>query len=86
MYDTCTGRQSMATQPVLQRIIQGCSRLLLVVGAAVFLVGGKFFYEIKHVNFIASETGGIIGGVLLMLLGAGIAIAGKSAGPEKHPD
>jgi hypothetical protein len=73
-------------QPVLQRIIRGCSRILLVVGAAVFLVGGKFFYEIKHVNFLVSETVGILGGVLLMLLGAGIAIAGKSAGPEKHPD
>jgi hypothetical protein len=56
------------------------------VGAAVFLVGGKFFYEIKHVNFLVSETVGILGGVLLMLLGAGIAIAGKSAGPEKHSD
>ena len=73
-------------QPVLQRIIQGCSRLLLVVGVAVFLVGGKFFYEIKHVNFVVSETGGILGGLLLMLLGAGLAIAGKSAGPEKDSD
>ena len=71
-------------QPVLKRIIRGCSRLLLVVGAAVFLVGGKFLYEIKHANFLVSETVGILGGVLLMLLGAAMAIAGKSS--EQHSD
>ena len=73
-------------QPMPQRIIRVCSRLLLAVGAAIFLVGGKFFYEIKHVNFLFSETVGILGGVILMLLGAGIALAGKSAGPEKQSD
>jgi hypothetical protein len=73
-------------QPVLQRIIRGCSRLLLLVGAAVFFVGGKFLYEIKHVSFLVSEVVGILGGVLLMLLGAGIAIAGKTRRPEKHLD
>jgi hypothetical protein len=64
-------------QPILQRIIRGCSRLLLLVGAVVFLVGGKFLYEIKHVNFLVSETIGIVGGVLLMLMGAGIEIRNK---------
>jgi hypothetical protein len=57
----------------LQSIIQGCSRVLLVLGAAVFLIGGKFLYEIKHVTFWAAEAICIFGGVLLMLLGAGIA-------------
>ena len=65
-------------QPVRQTIIRACSNLLLWTGAAVFLVGGKFLYEIKHGSFLVSETFGIVGGVLLMLLGAGIAIAGKS--------
>ncbi|MCU1312112.1 MAG: hypothetical protein JWO20_3237 [Candidatus Angelobacter sp.] len=37
----------------------------------------KFLYEIKHVNFLVSVTVGIFGGVLLMLLGAGIAIKNK---------
>jgi hypothetical protein len=75
-----------SSQTVRQRIVQGCSRLLLFGGAAVFLVGGKFLYEIKHGNFWVSETIGILGGVLLMLLGAGIAIAGKSPRPEQHSE
>jgi hypothetical protein len=47
------------------------------VGAVVFLVGGKFLYEIKHVSFLVSEGVCIVGGVLMMLLGAGIAIKNK---------
>jgi hypothetical protein len=69
-------------QPVLQRIIRGCSRLLLLVGAMVFFVGDKFLYEIKHVNFLVSEAVGIFGGVLLMLMGAGIAMKNKPSGLE----
>ena len=65
-------------QPVRQTIIRSCSRVLLLVGAVIFLVGGKFLYEIKHVNFATAETAGILGGVLLMLLGAAIAKPGKS--------
>ena len=61
-------------QPVLQKIILGCSRLLLWAGVAVFLIGDAFLYEIKHVNFIVSLVVGILGGVLLMLLGGGIAM------------
>jgi hypothetical protein len=41
---------------------------------AVFLIGDAFLYEIKHVNFIVSLVVGILGGVLLMLLGGGIAM------------
>jgi hypothetical protein len=68
-------------QPVLQKIIRGCSRLLLWVGVAVFLFGDAFLYEIKHVNFFVSAAIGILGGVLVMLLGAGITVASKSPKP-----
>ena len=71
-------------QPALQRIIQGCSRLLLWAGAAVFLGGDAFLYEIKHVNFFVSAAIGILGGVLVMLLGAGIAVANKSRKLGQH--
>ena len=71
-------------QPVLQRIIRGCSRLLLWVGAAIFFVGDAYLYEIKHVNFFVSAAIGILGGSLVMLLAAGIAVACKSAKPERH--
>jgi hypothetical protein len=73
-------------QPVLQNVIQACSRLLLWAGAAVFLAGDAFLYEIKHVNFFVSAAIGILGGVLVMLLGAGIAVANKSSRSGKHVD
>jgi hypothetical protein len=81
-------RQSVSDskQPVLQKIIQGCSRLLLWAGAAVFLAGDAFLYEIKHVNFFVSAAIGILGGVLVMLLGAGIAVASKSPRSGQHDD
>lgn len=71
-------------QSVLQRIVRGCSRLLLWVGAAVFFFGDAYLYEIKHVNFFVSVAVGILGGSSLMLLGAGIAVACKSPKPEQH--
>jgi hypothetical protein len=43
----------------------------------VFCVGDKFLYEIKHMNFLVSEAVGILGGVLLMLMGAGIAVRNR---------
>ena len=69
---------------VLSRIIEGCSRLLLWSGAAVFFIGDAFLYEIKHVNFFVSAALGILGGLLVMLLAAGIMVACKSAKPERH--
>jgi hypothetical protein len=75
-----------SSQSVNKKIIRGSSRLLLWVGAGIFLIGGKFLYEIKHVNFFVAESVGILGGVLLMLLGGGIALAGKSPKPEQHND
>jgi hypothetical protein len=77
---------SDSKQPVLQKIIQGCSRLLLWAGAAVFLAGDAFLYEIKHVNFFLSAAIGILGGVLVMLLGAGIAVASQSPKSGQHVD
>jgi len=53
-----------------------------LAGATVFFIGGKFLYEIKHVSFLVSEVVGILGGVLLMLLGAGIALAANSQAGE----
>jgi hypothetical protein len=61
-----------------QKILQICSRLLLWVGAAVFFVADAFLYEIKHVNFLVSTAVGILGGSLLMLLGAAIATKDES--------
>jgi hypothetical protein len=71
-------------EPVLQRMIRGSSRLLLWVGAVVFLFGDAFLYEIKHVNFFVSAAIGILGGILVMLLGAGIGLASKSLKPGQH--
>jgi hypothetical protein len=71
-------------KPILQSIIRGCSRLLLYVGAAIFLVGNAYLYEIQHVNFFVSAAIGILGGALVMLLGAGIAVAWKSAKLGRH--
>ena len=73
-------------QPVVQKIIRGCSRLLLWTGAAVFFFGEPFLHQIRHVNLIASAVIGILGGILVMLLGAGIAVASKSPKPEPNGD
>jgi hypothetical protein len=71
-------------EAVWQRMIRGSSRLLLWVGALVFLFGDAFLYEIKHVNFFVSAVTGILGGVLVMLLGAGIGVASKTLKPRQH--
>ena len=73
-------------ESVLSRIIQGCSRLLLWAGAVVFFIGDAFLYEIKHLNFFVSAAVGVLGGVLVMLLGAGIAVASKSPTLGQHFD
>ena len=71
-------------QPVSQSIIRGFFRLLMYLGAAVFLLGDKFLHEIMHVDFLFSEVFGILGGLLLMLLGAGLGarVARASKTPE----
>jgi len=73
-------------QPTLQIMVRGCSRLLLWAGAAVFLFGEPFLHQIGHVNLIVSAAIGIPGGILVMLLGAGIAVASKSPKPEQNHD
>jgi hypothetical protein len=70
-----------ASSSVLRRSLSGCSKLLLYTGAAVFLVGGKFLYEIRHVNFFTAEVAGILCGVLLMILGAAVGPARKQGLP-----
>jgi hypothetical protein len=64
------------------KIIHGCSRVVMGAGAVVFLIGGKFLHEIRHLNLMNAEAVAIIGGVLLMLLGAGIGMAGKKSSPK----
>jgi hypothetical protein len=60
-------------QRITGKVVEGFSRLLLLIGATVFFIGGKFLYEIKHRNFLASESIGILGGLFLMFLGWAIA-------------
>jgi hypothetical protein len=62
---------SAAVSP-LQRFLGVSSKLLLCTGAVLFLFGGKFLYEIKHLNFLTAEGVGIFCGVLIMVLGAAI--------------
>lgn len=71
-------------ESILQRMIRGCSRLLLWVGVLVFLFGDAFLYEIKHVNFLVSAATGILGKLLVMLLVAGIGVAGKTLKPGQR--
>lgn len=73
-------------QPNLQRMVRGCSRLLLWAGAAVLLFGEPFLHQIGQVNLFVSALIGIPGGILVMLLGAGIAVASKSPKPEQNHD
>lgn len=73
-------------QTVVQRMIPGCSRLLLWAGAVVFLFGDAFLHQIRHLSFIVSAAIGIPGGILVMLLGAGIAVASKSPKPGQNHD
>jgi hypothetical protein len=54
------------------------------VGAGIFFVGDAYLYEIKHVNFFVSAAVGILGGLFVVLLAAGITVACKSAKPERH--
>ena len=66
--------------PVLRVIVDGCSRLLLWIGAAVFFLGGKLLHEVKHIAFFDAEVFCIIVGIVLMMLGGGVAIASESRG------
>jgi hypothetical protein len=50
----------------------------------VFFVGDGYLYEIRHVNFFVSAAIGILGGSLVMLLGAGIAVANKFSMSEER--
>jgi GTP cyclohydrolase III len=65
-------------KPVLKTMIRGCSRLLVLAGAVAFFVGDRFLHEIMHVDSLVSEVVSIVGGVLLVAVGAGIGMLGKS--------
>jgi hypothetical protein len=60
--------------------------MLLFAGAVIFFFGDRFLREIEHINFFASEAIGILGGVLLMLAGAGIKLLDKSRKPQPPND
>lgn len=75
---------SHSKQSALHKTIETCPRLLLWAGAVVCFAGDAFLYEIKHVNFFTSAAIGILGGVLVMLLGAGIEVASKSPKTEQY--
>ena len=75
-----------SSQPVLKRIIHACSRLLAWVGAIIFFFGAKFLHEIRHVSLLVSEVVGILGGLLLLMLGVGLAVATGTPRQEEHPD
>jgi hypothetical protein len=80
-------RKRAATEPnrsTFQKVLDGCSSVLLIVGAAVFLLGDKFLHEIRHERFLASEFLGIFAGILLMVLGAGIALLSNSQHMQKQ--
>ena len=56
--------------------------ITVIGGTLIFCVGDKFFYEIKHVSFLVSEVVGVFGGVLLMMIGAGIAMKNNPSRKE----
>ena len=60
------------------------SRVLGFVGAAVFVFGGKFLHQFKHMNFLVPELIDITAGLSLMFLAA--AAGGKIRSAEKHLD
>lgn len=60
--------------------IQFLSKVLMVIGALVFLFGDRFLREILHFGFLLGEVVGIVSGLLLFALGFAI---GKSVGGTK---
>jgi len=60
--------------------IQLLSKLLMVLGGLVFLVGDKFLEAFLHFGFVLGEVAGILSGLLLCTLGFAI---GKSVSGEK---
>ena len=68
-----------ASNSVPSRLLNSCSKMAFFAGAAIFLLGGKYLHEIRHLNIFAAEAAGILCGVLLMFLGAAI-------GPSRRQD
>ncbi|HKR27730.1 MAG TPA: hypothetical protein VJS11_09745 [Acidobacteriaceae bacterium] len=59
----------------MKHLPQGLSKLLLMVGAVVFLFGDKALEEFWHFKFATGELMGIGCGVALMFAGAAIQLA-----------
>lgn len=57
--------------------LQLLSKVLMVIGGLVFLLGDRFLREIMHFNFLLAEVVGILTGLFLCALGFAI---GKSVG------
>lgn len=60
--------------------IRFLSKLLIVIGGLVFLVGDKFLQNFFHFGFVIGEVVGIFSGLLLCALGFAI---GKSVSSAK---
>jgi hypothetical protein len=73
-------------KPVLKAMIRGCSSFLIGAGGIFFFIGDGFLHEMMHVDSFVSEVVSIVGGVLLIALGTGVGILGKSPKPERHND
>src|ERR1700722_6856963 len=58
------------------------SKLLMAIGACVFLVGDKFLEAFARFNFLSAEIIGILSGILLCA--AGYAIAPLNPAKQKN--
>jgi hypothetical protein len=59
--------------------IQFLSKVLMVIGGLVFLLGDRFLRNVMHFGFLTGEVIGILSGLLLCALGFAI---GKSVGAK----
>ncbi len=62
------------------RIVHFLSRLMMVLGVLVFLLGDRFLEDFAHFGFVLGEVVGILSGLLLCVLGFAI---GKTVSGEK---
>jgi hypothetical protein len=61
-----------SARPTGVRIVQFLSKLLMVLGACVFVLGDKFLDEFAHFHFVTGEVVGILSGLLLCAVGFAI--------------
>ena len=63
---------SHAPQTATMRAMQVLSKMFLVLGALIFLIGDKFLRAFFKVDFITAEFVGIGLGLAICLIGAGM--------------